>query len=450
MALARTIDAYHALLTDELAQDSHAYLLDQLQRRSLFFGSRPLCSVLRPRFLSPQQYDFLQQRGRLLLHAFARAHEKAMVDAQFRAQFGLLDWEEQLLTCGSGFTDPSPLSRLDAFFQPGLDGLRFTEYNAETPAGSAYNDVLAEVFLGMPVMRQFLRTHELRPLPTRYLVLAALLNAYGEWCGQRNQPRIAILDWHDVPTYSEFVLMAEFLRGHGFECVIADPREAEFRAGQLYLSGVAVDLIYKRVLIHELIERGGMDQPVVQAVRAHAVCMVNPFQCKILHKKMSLAVLSDERNRSLFSAEEQEAIAAHIPWTRRVQDRRTEQGGRTIDLLPFAEQHREQLVLKPNDDYGGRGIVLGWEASAEQWKQALQDALLEPFVLQQCIGIPTEPYPVLVDNQVRFEDRILDTAPYAFHGQFVDGCMTRLSTSSLVNVTAGGGSSTPTFVVAPR
>ena len=450
MAPAHTIEAYHSLLSDALAQDSHAYLLEQLERRTLSFGSRPLCSVLRPRFLEPQEYAFLQQRGHLLLQAFARAHEKAMLDARFRQQFGLSDWEEQLLADDPGFIDPSPLSRLDAFFLSDGRGLRFTEYNAETPAGSAYNDVLSDVFLGMPVMRRFLKTHELRPLPTRYLVMDGLLNAYGEWCGTRRKPRIAILDWREVPTYNEFVLMEEFLRSHGLDCVIADPRDAEYRDRQLVFNGVAVDLIYKRVLIHELIERGGMDHPVVRAVRERAVCMVNPFRCKILHKKLSLAVLSDERNRDLFTDDEYAAIQAHIPWTRRVQERRTERAGRSIDLLEYAEQQREQLVLKPNDDYGGRGIVLGWEATPERWRQALQAALLEPYVVQERVEIPTEPYPIVVDEQLRIEDRILDTAPYAFHGQFVDGCMTRLSTSSLVNVTAGGGSSAPTFVVTAR
>jgi hypothetical protein len=32
----------------------------------------------------------------------------------------------------------------------------------------------------------------------------------------------------------------------------------------------------------------------------------------------------------------------------------------------------------------------------------------------------------------------------------MDGMMSRLSTESLVNVTAGGGSSVPTFIVTPR
>ena len=53
---------------------------------------------------------------------------------------------------------------------------------------------------------------------------------------------------------------------------------------------------------------------------------------------------------------------------------------------------------------------------------------------------PREPYPILVDGRAHFEDRILDTAPFIFHGAYMDGCLTRLSTAALLNVTAGGGS----------
>ncbi|MDQ3604992.1 MAG: hypothetical protein M3418_02210, partial [Gemmatimonadota bacterium] len=211
-----------------------------------------------------------------------------------------------------------------------------------------------------------------------------------------------------------------------------------------------VDLIYKRVLISELIERGGMDHPVVRAVRDGAVCMVNPFRCKILHKKASLAVLSDEQNAGLFTEEEREAIDAHIPWTRRVEERYTAYRGETVDLMPFLEENREHLVLKPNDEYGGTGIVLGWEASADEWQLALDTALVEPFIVQDRITLPTSPYPSVVDGKLEIFDRIVDTAPFCFYGSYMDGCLTRLSTASLVNVTAGGGSSLATVEVEKR
>src|SRR5213079_2522319 len=91
-----------------------------------------------------------------------------------RRQFGLTEWEEALVPEDPGFSDPSPTSRIDAFFFPEQGDLRVTEYNAETPAGTAYNDALSEVFLALPVMRRFLRRFDVRPLPARHGVLNAL------------------------------------------------------------------------------------------------------------------------------------------------------------------------------------------------------------------------------------------------------------------------------------
>jgi hypothetical protein len=448
--VADAVGRYHDLLRDELGAESQSFLDDQLRRRGLFFGDRALCTVLRPRFLTPAQYAFLQQRVHALLPAFDRAYQRATTDETFRLQFRLAEWEETLFPDDPGFAEPSPVSRLDAFFTQERGGLRFTEYNAETPAAAAYNDILAEVTYGLPIMRLFLRRFDVRPQPARHHVMHALLGAYRSWSGRRQVPSIVILDWREVPTYSEFVITADYLRSQGHTCIIADPREVEYRDGKLYAHGTHVDLIYKRVLITELVQRGGMDHPVIRAVRDRAACMVNPFRCKLLHKKASLAVLSDERNADMFTADERATIAAHIPWTRVVEERHTTFRGRDIDLLPHIARQRDSFVLKPNDEYGGTGIVLGWMVSDDEWQAALRHALGHPYIVQERITLPTEAYPALVDGRVVVHDRILDTAPFVFHGSFMDGCLTRLSSDPLVNVSAGGGSSLATFVVATR
>ncbi|HEV8149973.1 MAG TPA: hypothetical protein VGP61_07280, partial [Gemmatimonadales bacterium] len=331
-----------------------------------------------------------------------------------------------------------------------IGGLRFTEYNAETPAGSAYHDALTELFLALPAAQPFLKSHTLHPLPVRPHVLHALLGAYARWSGRREPPVIGILDWREVPTWSEFLLYRDYLEALGLRCIVADVRECELVKGRLVAAGTPIDLIYKRVLIGELLEREGLEHPIVRAVRSGSVCMVNPFRCKILHKKASLAVLSDERNAEWFDAAQRDAIARHIPWTRVVEERKTEFRGERIDLLPWLARNRERLVLKPNDDYGGAGIVLGWEVADARWQEALQHALSEPFIVQERIALPEESFPSYADGELVFATRIVDTAPFVFGGEYVDGCLTRVSTASLVNVTAGGGSTVPTFIVEAR
>ena len=444
------IDQYHALLTDDIGGETQRQLDDQLRLRGLFFGDRALCTVLRPRFLSPAQYRFLQKRGAVVLSAFRKAHRAALADPAVLEQFGLLDWEHSLVHVNTGFRDSSPVSRLDAFFTTDSGGLRFTEYNAETPAGGGYNDVLTEVFFGLPIMRAYMRSWDVRPLPARHNVLHALLDAYEQWSGRRDRPAIAIVDWSDVPTQSEFQIFREYFERQGIPCTIVDPGELTYSGGELKGPTGTISVIYKRVLLHELVERGGLDHPILRAFRDGKVCMVNPPACKILHKKSSLAVLHDEQNAHLFDDEEREAIALSIPWTRVVRERRTTHEGAMVDLLPFMAEHREQLVLKPNDDYGGKGIVLGWEVDDVAWQATITTALREPYIVQQRIALPTEAYPSLVDGRVTLIDRMVDTAPYVAYGDHVDGVLSRLGTASLLNVTAGGGSQTPTFIAEHR
>lgn len=452
MTLKNFIQDYHDMLAaGTMAEDSQAQLDDQQRRRGLFFGERPLTTVLRPRLMTYQQYQYVLGGTRGLLSAFDKIHQAALASDEFRAQFDLFEWEEELVKHDPGFNTPTPISRLDAFYIPESGDLWFTEYNAETPAAPAYNDTLTDVFFALPIMRQFLRKYELRSLPARHGVLHALTDAFEQWAGTRREaPRIAILDWREVPTYSEFVLFEQYFHSQGIECIIADPAECEYRDGKLMVGDFHINLIFKRVLIGELIERGGMNHPVVRAVLENAVCMVNPFNCKMLYKKASLAVLSDERNAHLFTQRELASIHSHIPWTRRVEERHTTYKGLPVDLLPFILKYRRQLVLKPNDDYGGHGIVLGWTVSDVEWSVALKHALTTPYVVQDRIPVPAEPYPSLINGGLHVIDRMLDTDPFIFHGDTVYGCLTRLSTADLLNVTAGGGSTVPTFVVEKR
>ncbi len=446
--LRETIDHYHSLLDPNTARETSEQLTEQLMRRGLFFGERPLSTVLRPRFIHPAQYRALQVAIHAVMPAFQKMHHVAMTDAGFRAQFGLNNWEEELIQVDPGFDKPSPTSRMDTFFDE-AGTLWLCEYNAETPAAIAYTDVMTEVYYGLPVMREFSKHYEMRPLYGRHLMLHTLIDCYRQW-GGRERPCIAILDWREVPTYSEFVLFHDYFELQGYDCVIADPREVTYQNGRLIADGKQIHLIYKRVLLSELVERGGIDHPVIRAVCDHAVCMVNPFRSKILHKKASLAVLSDETNAQFFTADERAAIERYIPWTRVLTERYTFYQGERIDLLSFLVTNKDQFVIKPNDEYGGKGVVLGWEVDSNEWESSLRNALIQPSIVQKRVPLPKIPYASWVDGRVEIYDRMIDTNPFIWNGSYVDGCLTRLSTVALLNVTAGGGSTVPTFVVYPR
>ena len=122
-----------------------------------------------------------------------------------------------------------------------------------------------------------------------------------------------------------------------------------------------------------------------------------------------------------------------------------------VDLLAYVRENRDRLVLKPNDEYGGTGVTLGWETSTAEWDTALARAVAERdrgWVAQERITIRRELFPVCDGGTISMRDMLVDFAPYIFRGRLA-GFLTRLSATGLANVTSGGGQ-VPAFVVAAK
>ena len=426
------VAAYHALLEDERLTAATAEALAEGQRaRRLMFGERPLCVAIRPQLLTRRRYEQAVNAAEGVFSALTALEKAVLKDADLRAELGLEPEEERLAMADPGFRSSSPSVRLDSFF---ADEVRFVEYNAESPAGMAYSNNLAAIFAGLPAMKAFRKQFRGAFLPTRRRQLRSMLRAFTQW-DRGATPSMAIVDWEGLPTAPEFEMFKAFFEEAGVKTVICDPRALEFRQGKLYAQGAAVNLVYRRVLTSELLDRGDETRALREAYVAGAACVVNSFRAKLLHKKMSLALLSDDRYARLYTPAQRAAVRRHIPWTRRVRPELAEQIARG----------RDHLVLKPNDEYGGKGVVLGWTVDQAEWEAAIQVATTQSYVVQEAVEIPRLPFPVVLDG-LRYLDLAVDLDPYLFDGR-AGGFMTRVSAAALLNVTAGAGSVVPTFVV---
>jgi hypothetical protein len=170
----------------------------------------------------------------------------------------------------------------------------------------------------------------------------------------------------------------------------------------------------------------------------------------MIHKKALFAVLTDERHAGLFTEDEREAVRRHVPWTRMVREGRTEKGGAEIDLLDYVRSNSGRLVLKPNDDYGGHGIYIGWNCDAAAWDDAIQAALADgDYLVQERVKTARETFPALLDDgSVVFAEQLVDLDPLLFNGR-VGSAFTRLSSTELANVSSGGGM-VPTFIIGEK
>jgi uncharacterized circularly permuted ATP-grasp superfamily protein len=443
------IDTWHSLLRPDV-ELSRAYTEEftaSMRARKLTFGDRVHCPFLRPFFLTESDESRMRVAAETIAALGERVVAAALATPALLQQLGLTAAELQLVQIDPGYERASTASRLDAFLLP--DSLHFAEYNAESPAGLGYTQRLCELFDEMPAMRAFREGRRVRFNATIEPMLEALVASYREWGGRADPPTIAIVDWREVPTWSEFEILRDAFTARGVPTIVCDPRELVFANGTLGCGETRIDLVYRRVLINDIVARSEDCAALLQAYAQKAVCVANTFRCKIPHKKAFFAVLTDERNEALFSDDERAIIAAHVPWTRILADTDTVLNGRRQRLMRLAEDHRESLVLKPNDEYGGTGVMLGWETSAADWFSTLSGALHAPvgtWVIQERIPVRREVFPLFdAPGTVTMREMLVDFAPYLFRGRMT-GYLTRLSSTGLANVTSGGGQ-VPAFVV---
>ena len=401
----------------------------------LLQGERATCPFLRPHIIPRTQYKTIKRAAETLAGAFEKIAMAALTDQTLMAFLNLTRAEEEAARIEPGYSRLCVSSRLDA--HANANGFQFMEYNAESPAGVGDQMQLEKILFSLPPLRDFLEanSHWL-PQPHRALLMS-LMTAYREWGGEEDKPRIAIVDWKDVPTSSEFRVLQDYFVAEGYPALIADPHDLEYDGDYLSVNGVRIDIVYKRVVTHEFLNEFGLDHPLIHAYRDGKVCIANSFRTKLAHKKATFAVLSDPAYRYLFDSGELELIQRHIPWTCFARPSRTVFHGSEFDLETLVLNDRGQFVLKPNDDYGGHGVVLGWETAREEWHEAVKAAFQKPYIIQERVVFEKTTIPAYSDR-VYLDQLFVDFNPFLFQNR-VEGALIRLSATSLLNMTAGGG-----------
>jgi uncharacterized circularly permuted ATP-grasp superfamily protein len=442
---------YHDLLANQdLAESSRALLDEGLEKAKLIFGGRRLSPYLRPHFVSEDDFAHIGRICETVWSAIQKVKDAAVADPNIVDDLGLTQTERELVAIDPGYVAVSPTARLDSFLTK--SAYSFVELNGESPAGIAYADAAYDIFSSLPVMKEFAADYNVRALYGRPLLLDVLLSSYQEFLGRKPErpPLIAIVDLPGVPTVSEFELFRDFFQQSGYLSVICTPQELEFRNDRLSAGGQEIDIVYKRLLVNEYLPIVREYPALLDAYRAGAICMVNSFRSKLIHKKALFAVLTNPKHAALFSEQELEAVRAHVPWTRVVRDEHTDYFGREVNLLDFIRADGERLVLKPNDDYGGHGITIGWNVDQRGWDEAINNALADgDYLVQERVSTARETFPALTDDgRIEFAEQLVDLDPLLFNGK-VGSAFTRLSFSELANVTSGGGM-VPTYIISKK
>ena len=425
------------------AVDQHEWLHAALRDAGVTFGGNVMRTCLRPHFVDVEDWRRLRQSASHVIEITASVARRVFDGDIDRLcdHLGISEQRTRLLRVDPGQPDVV-YSRVDAFVT--ADGPRFIEFNSDAPAGFGYGDRMADVFARLPLFRAFAKERRIHYQRSAGVLVDAFASLWRHRGGQ-GMPNVAILDWADVKTRPDQEILSSVFVARGARCVVADMRDVEIRRERLYCGEMPVDIVFKRGVSTEVAPRADEVKAFLTAYEKGLALFINTFRCNLSEDKAFFAILTDETWAHLMSEAERDLVLRCLPWTRRLEDRRTRRHAAEVDLVPHVLKHRHEFVLKPTEGYGGESVVVGDQVTEAAWNEAVEAGLRRPTVVQELVEIPEERFPMVADGVLEFESLKLNTNPFYVSGGEV-GAITRLSREAVINVSAGGGA-VPTYVV---
>jgi hypothetical protein len=414
--LYRQFDAYLNTNRGRIRRDFAQFKRTAAQSH-LLYGGRPLAVGFYPVVLSDAQCRYVRDVVEALLRLMEKTTELFLREPSVRPLFGFTPEQIDLIETDPCYGTAIPCSRFDAFLYG--PAVWFTELNTDGTAGMDGAEKVSKLFLTSPTMQEFFEKFPVRTFDINRRVLQTLLDCHERFAGgrQSKRPRIAIVDWKEARTCEEFIAFAEFCRAQGYEAVVADPRELEYEGGVLSHQGAALDILYRRVVSSEYVERLDEVEAMTRAFKDRAVCVVGSFRSDIAFNKKCFALLHSPEFARFLTSDERRLVNEHVPWTHMFEDADCNYRGRTINMPEMARQNKDAFVLKPANLYEGRGVWLGARCTPEEWEEKIDAALEQDYVMQEFMPMPSMQIGTW-KRRLEMKTRFIHLGAYVFGGRF--------------------------------
>lgn len=422
----------------------------QVRAAGLVLKGEPLLAVARPRLLAREVAANDQAVVDAAAAALAAAGDLALAEPALRSRYlgGWLDDSPtaDLVRLPSGYPQRIVLGRFDGVRRP--DGLRIMEFNGGLPGGAMPTDVTADIMRGWSPYPALAERWDVQIPTVVDGVWRGLLETWADF-GGTGLPAVLFAVPDELRDYVATPLgyVVRAAERHGAEVAVADPGALAHGAGGLTLDGRRIDVVVRVFFTPMIATLGNRLDALFAAVRAGDVCLITSMRSGMYGHKGLFAMVTDPEVDIDVPPEVRRVAQAHLPWTRVVAAGRTlSPEGDHVDLLEYALTHRDSLVLKPSDGYGGMGVTLGWETSSEAWTAALDAAADGTWIVQSRMELTTDEFPALAPGLPR-HTYVEDHNPIVANGRIVGYFVRLAAAGGITNLTSGAGSVVPTFLL---
>jgi glutathionylspermidine synthase len=377
--------------------------MEKVSKSGAIYHGRPVPFLYLPKIFTEQDVHNLAEAVKNIFTIVNRTIELYMKQASVRALFGFEPRLEELILStagGHGYRANVPMGRFDLFYYPD-GGYKLCELNADGASAMNEENELTNVLLGTLAMQEIAREHTVERFELFDSWVAEVKHIYNEYLVSTQEAllpndqqgyakvTVAIVDFIDKGNLLEFEVFKDRFQKAGFNCIILDPRDLTYNEGKLFYHDCRIDIIYRRLVTKDLMDRYEEIPELVQGILANQTCIIGPIKSQIIHSKRFFEVLYQPALRAFLSKEELAFIDEHVPFTKPLQA--------SEDWSSYLSD-KDHYIIKPVDGYASKGVCAGKDFSPEAWPALLNEKLQEDFIIQEYCPLALSEN-VIYDNQ---------------------------------------------------
>ncbi|NLY85314.1 MAG: glutathionylspermidine synthase family protein [Tissierellia bacterium] len=403
--------------------EDYKITLDKVANSTAIYKGKPVPFLYHPMFFTEEDVRKFKEMVDTLMSITNKVTERYLSSKEFRKKFEYSPLLEDLILIDNGYDINVPIARYDLFYG-GDDNFKFCEFNTDGSSAMNEDNTIGRILLETQALKEFAKRYHLSIFELIDSWVEDIISIYNKWSNKGDKPNIAIVDFTESGTTSEFEVFKNAFIKKGYNAIIADPRDLKYRDGKLYFEDYRIDLVYRRIVTFELIEKADEIPDFIEAYRDKAFCCVGSLRSQIMHNKIIFKILHDEDTLEILSEKEREFVKKHIPVTGLFKGDR--------EVFEKVLNNKDKYIMKPYDLNASRGVYAGKDLSFEEWKERLEKSWNKDYLYQEYFEPFTRDHIVFEDNELKVETLKSIIGLFIYKEKFA-GIYTRVGRLSIIS-----------------
>lgn len=398
---------------------------DYLLRSSVAYHGRCVRTLQIPKVFTPAVIDDFRSIVDTTYRIFQKVIREYLENPWYRKLFPFSPELEELILIPSLYDSLLPIARFDIFYNEENGSFQFCEINTDGTSAMNEDYVLNQAIELNPAHQAMKRRHKFSVFELYDSWVKTFLSIYQTYEKRREHPHVAIVDFLENASITEFEEFRRRFEKAGISCEIAEITQLSYENHRLISPlGRPIDAVYRRAVTTDVMARKEEVRPFLEAVKNQDVCLIGAFRTQIIHNKWLFKMLHEEPTLALLDPQERSFVKAHVPYT---------------NLLAEGSAHRNQLIrekdrwlIKPLDSYASRGVWAGCDCTEKEWKKHIDDSMGQNYIYQEyCPPFRTENI-CFIEEPAEFKAYTNMSGLFVYNGQFA-GVYSRLSDGGIIS-----------------